>query len=271
MNTRHLNHSHSITSIPFSAGLIETRRQHTTLLFHFVVIVSLLSVSASASAQQVQLNWAGTASPNAAAAAGRPDDVFVTGAAGTSTFGAFGVGSGNTSAYSLSSLETLLSITPGGLAHGDFIAFEQNGTPSITFESGTWTFSDGFNSLSVTHTFGNTPGQDTPGVLALGNITLANYTTFFGLPASSGAGDIAYIVFNIAGVSAVNPQASTFGVTLVSPGGNVGTPDMDAMGTMAIPEPASSHLLLFMVPIAAGLCYTKRAAIRRLHSAASDG
>ena len=114
------------------------------------VIICLLSLSANA---QVQINWASAVSPNAANAAGPPDDITVGGAAGTSTLGGFGQGAGNSVNYSATGLETLLGVSASTLGQTNFVAFEGNGTPNNTFETGTWTFSDGTNSYTVTHTF----------------------------------------------------------------------------------------------------------------------
>jgi hypothetical protein len=204
-------------------------------------------------AQTVKIDWAGTASPGSTNAIGSPDDIIVAGAANTSTFGGFGVGAGNTSTYNYNSLATLLNLSnPALLAQADFIAFEGNGTPNITFETGTWTFTDGTNNFAVTHTFGNTPAQDTAGVLALGNISVSNYNAFFGATNVPAQGDLAYILFDIP--SSVNLASSSFGVSLVSPGDTTGpgTPDMDALGRLSIPEPSSltlSTVGLLLLPV----------------------
>ena len=221
------------------------------------ILIILLALSGffrmAGQAQNVTIQWAGAASAGSTNAIGSPDDLLVAGAAGASTFGAFGVGAGNTSSYNYNSLATLLNLSnPALLAQADFIAFEGNGTAGITFESGTFTFTDGTNNFNVTHTFGHTPAQDTPGVLALGNISVSNYNAFFGATNVPAQGDLAYILFDIP--SSVNFGSSSFGVTLVSPGdtGSPGTPDMDALGRLSIPEPSSlvlSALGLLILPL----------------------
>jgi hypothetical protein len=195
-------------------------------------------------AQNATIDWAGTASANATNAVGQPDSVFVGGAGGTSTFSAFGVGASNSTSYSSSTLATFLGLATTQLSPGDFIAFEVNGTPGATFETGTWTFSDGINNFNITHTFGNTAAQDGPGILALGNISPSSYKTFFNTTSAPPVGsDVVYILFDIGAVSPVNVRSPSFNVSLLSPGGSVGTPDMDALGRLAVPEPGTWALL----------------------------
>jgi hypothetical protein len=208
---------------------------------------------------QVLIDWASTASPAASnAAVGSPDDILVAGAQGTSSFGGFGVGAGNTSTYNLSSLATLLNVSTSLLSSADFIAFEGNGTPGITVETSTWTFTDGANNLIVSHTFGNTPTQDGAAVLALGNVNPFNYNIFFGASNLPAQGDLAYILFDLNGI---NTSSSNFAVTMNSPGDGTkpGTPDLDALGTLAVPEPNSVALLAIgLLAMSSGACYARR-------------
>jgi len=150
-------------------------------------------------------------------------------------------------------LGRLLGISARDLARADVIAFELNGTHpggngiSNGWESSTWTFSDGINTLTVRFNERVHPSQYAsmyPALVANGSIRGADgsigsgaiaYNAFFGMCPSSRA-VISYILFDLDVVRpAINTASPNFSIKVA--GGHVddgsfgeGTPDPDAIG-----------------------------------------
>lgn len=211
-----------------------------------LLLAAWLGAAGYATAQSTQIDWASTVVSSTAAdaslALGRPDGVTMAGnqvGTGTHTFGGFG--SGDNISYNSGALASLLGVSPATLARADFLVFERNGTPGVTFESCTWTFGDGTSQLVVPHTFG---GSAAGPILALGNVSDSAYASFFGATVPAG-GDWPYMLIDIDGFSAVNPSAGGFQVTLSTPGGSNGTPEPDALGRITpVPEPSTWAMML---------------------------
>jgi len=150
-----------------------------------------------------------------------------------------------------SGLARLLGLTERVLARADVIAFEGNGSHpggagiSNGWESSTWTFSDGINSLTVRFNELVPPAQYPtmyPALVANGSIRGADgqfssglnaYTAFFGM-CPAGPGVISYILFDLDSIKpAINTASPNFSIKVQNAGGPAsgeGTPDPDAIG-----------------------------------------
>jgi hypothetical protein len=131
----------------------------------------------------------------------------------------------------------LLGISETLLARADFIAFENNGVSGLTFESSTWIFSDGINSLTVNYAF---EAQAAGPILAVGNISISDYAAFFGFTDPGNSGDWAYILFEVDGVSNVDVLSPGFTTTLRATGlSETDSPDLDALARIVtVAEPS---------------------------------
>jgi hypothetical protein len=218
-------------------------RTISSLLAAVQVVLVVLPIAARASITSI--DWASTVSstiPSAGNGLGQPDGVLVNGSIApspaTAVYGGFGSGANNN--YTSAALAALLGVNTTQLALADFIFFEVNGTPGSTVESNDLIFSDGINSLTVSHTFGGSAGGP---ILALGNISLSAYASFFGFANPFVNGEWVYELIDVDGFSSVDLSAPGFSATLNSLNSSPSSPDSpdpDALGRIATAPEASA-------------------------------
>jgi hypothetical protein len=195
----------------------------------------------------IVINWAGTGAEtiptitNPAGAVGAPDAApgapffnlaSVANSGGTGTWGSFGSGV----SYDTAALSALLGVTLSGV---DFLAAELNGSPGIGFEGSKWVFSDGVNAFATEHIPG---GPLQPGIVANVGVSFADYAAFFGLTPFVVSGDFSFLLFDLP--SSVDTSSASFTVQVSKGGGfDGGTPDIDALGVVAVPEPGALALV----------------------------
>jgi hypothetical protein len=153
---------------------------------------------------------------------------------GTGTYGSF---TGNTS-YDSAALAALLGVSASTLAAADFVALEFNGSTGLGIEGSHWLFDDGSSTLSYTRIESTGPSGIAIGA---GGVSNASYAAFFGLPSLGITGEWAFLLFDLAGLD-VSAPGFTVNVR-TGTGADGGTPDIDAMGVLQVPEPASALLL----------------------------
>lgn len=154
--------------------------------------------------------------------------------------------------YDLVGFAGLVSLLPEELVVGDVICFEHNGTPSTSFEGGTWTFSSGDD--WETHEVVHGEPDDS---FAKGFIRNQEYADFFGIPNPYGDhGCVAYVLFDL---TQVDPRAPDLSVTIARGPLLEQTPDPDVVGAI-VPEPGT---LLLLVPIVAAIARRRAAAAGR--------
>lgn len=197
------------------------------------LVISLNAVLCSvAPAQNVQINWATLAeadnpplnldnilfAPDGVFAAfdtayptGFPQPVIVPSDATLSAFT-------HSTTFQADDLAALLNVTPSVLEQTDVIAFDINGTfPS--FESSTWTFSQG----------GNSEVFETDLMSSKGATTVSIYASFFDFaPQSNNV--VAYTLFHL---QTVDAHASDFSALIEALGPENSTPDVDAVGILS--------------------------------------
>jgi len=166
-----------------------------------------------------------------------------------------GFGSGDISGFDSQVLSAFLGTTETALLGARFIVFEHNGIPGLPFESSTWTFEDGMNSIEVVHD-ANTP-DPADRIVGSGNISTGNYSSFFGFVDPIGIGDIPFLMFDLSGLLlptiSMTVQLSAQGVG----GSALLSPDVDAMALITpIPEPSS--IILFVVALGIFVCIRRR-------------
>ncbi|MGK7925600.1 MAG: hypothetical protein AB4290_10200 [Spirulina sp.] len=207
-------------------------------LFTLITVVAVAAQPAKAGT--LNLDWTSTleSSTNVTDATnvlGAPDGStarFLSEFPTTGTFSGFGDGS--ISQTDSSSLATLLGISEATLSEADFIAFEHNGTANAAFESATWTFDDGSNSIQIFHDFNNPSTNN--GIVALGNIANEDYADFFGFTNPFPGGDNPFLLFDLDGLDLASDD---FTVTINATGSGNTSPDIDSMGIIvAVPEPS---------------------------------
>jgi hypothetical protein len=209
----------------------------------------------------IQIDWANSVSnvlnvENPSNALGKPDQMLAdfSGISGIGDSSATyaGFGSGQNVMYNDADLAALLNVNPSILAQADFISFDRNGTPNVTYETSIWVFSDGNgNSLTVPYTYLTDP---TGAVTAKGNVSNTAYASFFGFSAIYSGGDMAYLLFDIDGPNgnpSLDPFALGFIVTLMSKGdiSTQGSPNTDVMGRMGTPVPEPSLMVLLGISV----------------------
>jgi len=146
--------------------------------------------------------------------------------------------------YNAANLASFLNVSENTILNSEFIAFDHNGSPS-GFETSSWVFSDGVNTVSVSHS----TGDSASGVISVNSyMSLTDFNTVFGssFPSSS-AQYVGFLLFDLTSAN-INISSSDFEVQLT---GGVGDPryyapdliGLAALSTAAVPEPAT--LLLF--------------------------
>ncbi len=223
-----------------------------------ITLAALAALASSSSAETTPINWAGSINPGSPNALGAPDGIITPiGDAIQRQLGDFLA----TPTLSYTNLSIFLGVSPTLLAQADIIAFEGNGgaapAPNFGWESTRFTLSDGANLFVIDHD--ETLTGLAPGVLATGQISFTNYSTFF--PAAAGGSDAIYSFILLDAPSNMNVASPSFTVDLKN-GANIaplmghgeGTPDPDAIGVINIPEPTSGLLAL----LGAGLCLRRR-------------
>lgn len=139
-------------------------------------------------------------------------------------------------------MPAMLGVPANVFRRANFIAFESNGgspAPSGGWESSSWVFSDGTNSLTVS--FNELTGTATPSILvANGSISGTDYRNFFGISSSVDVAPvISYILFRIPFSIDVSSPNFTAEVRPL-PGMGEGTPDPDAAGVLGVRVDLSS-------------------------------
>ena len=115
------------------------------------------------------------------------------------------------------------------------------------FEGSNWIFDDGTNSISVSYTYED---DSPPSIIALGNIGNTDYASFFGFTNPWGTiGELAFILFDIDGTSAVNPFSPNLNVMLTAGSAfDPATPEPDVLGRFApVPIPGAALALLVLL------------------------
>ena len=154
-----------------------------------------------------------------------------------------GFGIGENITYDNNELASFLGMSQSVLDQTDIIAIEYNGSGGGLFEGSNWIFDDGTNSISVSYTYED---DSPPSIIALGNIGNTDYASFFGFTNPWGTiGELAFILFDIDGTSAVNPFSPNLNVMLTAGSAfDPATPEPDVLGRFApVPIPGAAWLL----------------------------
>lgn len=194
-------------------------------LHHLACLLALVACGHS-SAEAAEILWAGDfevgANPpvNPQDALGAPNGLL----AGFSTLDAEATYTTFAIAQSVddSSLAALLGVPVATLQLADFVTFERNGTPGISYEGSTWTFRSGGSSVETVQV----PGDSR--VVASGAIDPASYASFFGLVPET-QGDWPFVLIDL---QEVDPTALDFEVTVLRGPDFFDTPDPDALGIL---------------------------------------
>ncbi|MFT7669702.1 MAG: hypothetical protein ACI8X5_002409, partial [Planctomycetota bacterium] len=221
-------------------------RPISAVLGRFFFIGALLSIQSPLLAQNdTTFRWAGSLSDSVGVdtplnALGEPDPnaAHFQGTTPLATYRDFGIQAGlfEYTSADTSTLATFLGVSVVELQEADFIAFEFNGlVGGPSFESSSWTFSDGCNfTAPVVQVFpdeGFTLLGGGGWVYAKGYLNIADYQTLFGATGINSTYSVAVMMFNI---PSLEMQCPEFEVTISSPGGGVspGSPDIDAMAVL---------------------------------------
>ena len=177
---------------------------------------------------------------NAAALQG-PPSTFVTTFTHTTaaTFSAFS----EEVDYSEAALAGAFGLTLGVWRTVELVAFERNTNP-IGFESSSWTFSDGLNTIVHSHDVGAGPGG---ALIKNENMTSAVFNALFGTSLGP-SNTIGFLLFGLTQVpSEPAVDASNLDVTRIGKGVNAtfNWPDVIALGVVpGVPEPGVAGMLL---------------------------
>lgn len=187
---------------------------------------------------------------------GKPDTTLAHFAGSPIKYGTVsGFGAGDNIHYNTDELASLLNVNTSVIEQADLISIEYNGSGGGVFEGSHWIFDDGINTLDVSYSYGDT---SLPSVISVGIINNDSYANYFSTTNHWGSvGNMAFILFDIDGTSAVNPFSSGFRVTLTA-GSTIdpNTPEPDVMGRIA-PVPIPGSLLLL------GTCLICLCGVRR--------
>lgn len=218
-------------------------------------LISLVMALAAGSAQGATVSWAAdyldsAQSPYARRALGAPDAAWTSMSfVRPAHLSVSGFTSGT--AYATDALLAALRVGEDVLARADFIAFEFNGWPGNPFEAATFEFDDG----STTQTVAFTPGSaGTGAVVAEGGLYRGAYAALFGTPVMPAAGEFKWILLDLA-VDTASPDLM---VTVRSAGGSMGSPELDALGTLTAPVPLPPAAFLLAFPLLALIAIGRR-------------
>lgn len=133
-------------------------------------------------------------------------------------------------------LAALLGVGLDTVHQADVIAIEHNGSEG-GFETSSWTFTQGGN-MEIKDLRLWEPDD----ALYETFVPISAYCSFFGIPMIYTAGYAAIALFDL---QTVNPRAGDFAITIAGDANPdyTGTPDIDAVGVMNVPEPATLSLL----------------------------
>ena len=145
--------------------------------------------------------------------------------------------------YDTTELAAALGVSDTFLASANFIAFDGNGSP-VGFESSTWVFSDGVNTITHPHNFGDGPNG---ALIANSYLLTDSYNTIFNATYNEpGAPYVGFAIFDLI-ASGINPYSDQFSATIIGGSGDLGihAPDLVALGVIdptVVPIPAAIWL-----------------------------
>ncbi|MCR9246147.1 MAG: hypothetical protein NXI31_14045 [bacterium] len=180
----------------------------------------------SAAAQTTRMVWASglDASSNMLSpesALGAPDDLEAVPIGHPAVSLVSGFGAGEVTTPSTANLAAFLGLSETALAELDFIVFEFNGSIGDGFETSTWEFHDGSQSVTVQHDF-------TAPIQPFGPLSNSAFSAFFGYANPNTSGEHIFLGFDLDGTG-LDLQSPLLTVRMTASNGAVDNPDVDGM------------------------------------------